>query len=110
MKPVAFLLRRETQQKEQTSRIKAVCDALQREPEKCCTSVNETLAESQCVILPTDGKRECEGQRRGCPYLVDGLLALFVLLGLFLHLLALLYVVDEREEVAQVDDERLRLG
>ena len=43
-------------------------------------------------------------------YLVDRLLALFVLLGLLLHLLPLFNVVDEREEVAQVDDERLRLG
>lgn len=42
-------------------------------------------------------------------YLVDCLLTLFVLLGLLLHLLPLFNVVDEREEVAQVDDERLRL-
>ena len=42
-------------------------------------------------------------------YLVDRLLALFVLLGLLLHLLPLFNVVDEREEVAQVDDEGLRL-
>lgn len=35
---------------------------------------------------------------------------MFVLLGLLLHLLPLLNVVDEREEVAQVNDERLRLG
>lgn len=42
-------------------------------------------------------------------YLVDCLLTLLVLLGLLLHLLPLFNVVDEREEVAQVDDERLRL-
>lgn len=46
---------------------------------------------------------------RAATYLVDGLLALFVLLGLLLHLLPLLNVVDEREKVTQVDDERLRL-
>lgn len=45
----------------------------------------------------------------GVSYLVDRLLALLVLLGLLLHLLPLLNVVDEREEVAQVDDERLGL-
>lgn len=42
-------------------------------------------------------------------YLVDRLLALFVLLGLLLHLLPLLDVIDEGEQVTQVDDERLRL-
>lgn len=46
---------------------------------------------------------------RAATYLVDGLLTLFVLLGLLLHLLPLLNVVDEREKVTQVDDERLRL-
>ena len=45
----------------------------------------------------------------GASYLVDCLLTLLVLLGLLLHLLPLLNVVDEREEVAQVDDEGLRL-
>lgn len=50
------------------------------------------------------------GSSRPAPtYLVDRLLTLLVLLGLLLHLLPLLDVVDEREEVAQVDDERLRL-
>ena len=47
--------------------------------------------------------------RRAATYLVDRLLTLFVLLGLLLHLLPLLDVVDEREKVTQVDDERLRL-
>lgn len=47
--------------------------------------------------------------RPALTYLVDRLLTLLVLLGLLLHLLPLLDVVDEREEVAQVDDERLRL-
>lgn len=42
-------------------------------------------------------------------YLIDCLLTLFVFLGLLLHLLPLLDVVDEREEVTQVNDERLRL-
>lgn len=46
---------------------------------------------------------------RPATYLVDRLLALFVLLGLLLHLLPLLDVVDEGEKVTQVDDERLRL-
>lgn len=49
------------------------------------------------------------GARRAATYLVDRLLTLLVLLGLLLHLLPLLDVVDEREKVAQVDDERLRL-
>lgn len=50
------------------------------------------------------------GSSRPAPtYLVDRLLTLLVLLGLLLHLLPLLDVVDERKEVAQVDDERLRL-
>lgn len=53
-------------------------------------------------------EREVE-VRRAATYLVDRLLALFVLLGLLLHLLPLLDVVDEREKVTQVDDERLRL-
>lgn len=48
--------------------------------------------------------------RRAATYLVDRLLTLLVLLGLLLHLLPLLDVVDEREEVTQVDDERLRLN
>lgn len=47
--------------------------------------------------------------RRAATYLVDRLLTLLVLLGLLLHLLPLLDVVDEREKVTQVDDERLRL-
>lgn len=34
---------------------------------------------------------------------------MLVLLGLLLHLLPLLDVIDEREKVTQVDDERLRL-
>lgn len=42
-------------------------------------------------------------------YLVDRLLALFVLLCLLLHLLTLFNVIDEREEITQVNDERLRL-
>lgn len=43
-------------------------------------------------------------------YLVDRLLALFVLLSLLLHLFPLFDVVDECEEVTQVNDERLSLG
>lgn len=42
-------------------------------------------------------------------YLVDCLLTLFVLLGLLLNLLPLFNIVNKREEVAQVNDERLRL-
>lgn len=41
--------------------------------------------------------------------LVNGLLTVFVLLRLLLHLLSLFNVIDECEEVAQVEDERLRL-
>lgn len=47
--------------------------------------------------------------RRAATYLVDCLLTLLVLLRLLLHLLPLLDVVDEREKVTQVDDERLCL-
>lgn len=43
-------------------------------------------------------------------YLVDCLLTLLVFLGLLLHLLSLLYLIDELEQVPQVQDHRLSLG
>ena len=43
-------------------------------------------------------------------YLVDRLLTLLVFLGLLLHLLPLLYLIDELEQVPQVQDHRLSLG
>lgn len=52
---------------------------------------------------------EKKKSRNVLSYLVHCLLTLFVLLGLLLHLLSLFDVVDECEEVAQVNDERLRL-
>ena len=42
-------------------------------------------------------------------YLVDRLFTLFVFLGLLLHLLSLLYLIDELEQVPQVQDYRLSL-
>lgn len=42
-------------------------------------------------------------------YLVDRLFTLFVFLGLLLHLLSLLYLIDELEEVPQVQYYRLSL-
>lgn len=42
-------------------------------------------------------------------YLVDGLLTLLVFLGLLLHLLSLLYVINELEQVPQVQNHRLGL-
>lgn len=83
--------------------MKAISDALLQEVVKVSqTSVSETWAESSWGLSA--------GTREEFSYLVDGLLTLLVLLGLLFKLLTLLYVVDEREEVAQVDDERLRLG
>ncbi len=43
-------------------------------------------------------------------YLVHRLLTLLVLLGFFLHLLSLLYLIDELEQVPQVQNHRLSLG
>lgn len=43
-------------------------------------------------------------------YLVDSLLTLFVFLSLLFHLLSLLYVIDELEQVPQVQNHRLSLG
>lgn len=43
-------------------------------------------------------------------YLVDRLLALLVFLGLFLHLLSLLYLIDELEQVSEIQDHGLGLG
>lgn len=42
-------------------------------------------------------------------YLVDRLLTLLIFLGLLLHLLSLLYLVDELEQVPQVQDHGLSL-
>lgn len=42
-------------------------------------------------------------------YLVDCLFTLFVFLGLLLHLLSLLYLIDELEQVPQVQNYRLSL-
>lgn len=62
-------------------------------PINCCLNNNELVT------------REAKAQSD----LVNGLLTVFVLLRLLLHLLSLFNVIDECEEVAQVEDERLRL-
>lgn len=50
-----------------------------------------------------------QGTWRAWAHLVDGLLALLVLLGLLLQLFPLLNLIDELKEVAQVQDHRLGL-
>lgn len=48
-------------------------------------------------------------EKQPLEYLVDRLLTLFVFLGLLLHLLSLLYLIDELEQVPQVQNHRLSL-
>lgn len=86
----------------------AVCDALQRKLESV-SKCEWNAGWVKTCHLASEWETKLRGAALWLSYLVDCLLTLFVLLGLLLHLLPLFNVVDEREEVAQVNDEGLRL-